>query len=72
MSAVRLAYPIPASCRVFKSGSSYIAQNIEGEILSTSTTDASVVINAAINNIPGAAARRMAATCLYSCRRLRL
>ena len=57
MSAVRLAYPIPASVRVFKSGSTYVAQTIEGKILSTSTTDASVVINAAIAGIPGAATR---------------
>ena len=57
MSAVRLAYPTPASCRVFKSGSTYVAQTIEGKILSTSSTDASVVINAAIVGIPGAAAR---------------
>ena len=51
--------PAPGSCRVFKTGTTYVAQDYQGKILSTSTTDASIVINAAISGIPGAAARGM-------------
>jgi hypothetical protein len=44
---------------VYKAGTTYKAKNmVTGDTLATtSTTDASTVINAAINNIPGAAAR---------------
>ena len=42
---------------IFKDGSTYYATDSSGKVLSTSTTDASVPINAAINNIPGAATR---------------
>ena len=42
---------------VFKDGTTYYAQEADGTIVSSSTTDASVPINYAINNIPGAAAR---------------
>jgi hypothetical protein len=47
----------PASCIVFKQGTTYYAQESDGTILSSSTTDASVVINAAIAAIEGAASR---------------
>ena len=47
------------SVLVYKSGTTYKAKNMEtgGTLATTSTTDASTVINDAINNIPGAAAR---------------
>ena len=57
MSVTTTISPFPGSVRVFKTGTTYVAQTYDGKILSTSTTDASVPINAAINNIPGAAAR---------------
>jgi hypothetical protein len=44
----------PASTVVYKSGSTYIAESYDGKLLSTSTSDASIVINAAIAAIPGA------------------
>lgn len=47
------------SVMVYKAGTTYKAKDMESgtTLATTSTTDASVVINAAINNIPGAAAR---------------
>ena len=42
---------------VFKEGSTYYAQEADGTIVSSSSTDASIPIAYAINNIPGAAAR---------------
>jgi hypothetical protein len=47
----------PSSMIVFKEGTTYYAQEADGTIVSSSTTDASVVINAAIAGIPGAASR---------------
>ncbi len=49
------AYPGGASVRVYKEGTTYVAELYDGTILSTSNTDASVVINAAIAAIPVAA-----------------
>ena len=46
----------PASMIVFKDGTTYYAQEADGTIVSSSTTDASIPINYAINNIPGALA----------------
>ena len=48
-----------SSVLVYKAGTTYKAKDMESgtTLATTSTTDAAVVINAAINNIPGAAAR---------------
>ena len=47
----------PASMLVFKDGSTYYAQEADGTIISSSTTDASTVINAPVANIPGGVTR---------------
>ena len=54
----------PASMIVFKEDTTYYAQEADGTIVSSSTTDASIPINYAINNIPGAVARGFGG-CVY-------
>lgn len=55
--SLTLYNPFPASVSIYKVGSTYVAQDYTGKILSTSATDASVVFNAAIANFPNALAR---------------
>ena len=47
----------PATVRVYKAGTTYVAKTYDGKVLAASTADAAIPINAAINNFPGALAR---------------